>query len=127
MPEGSFVSRVRSQLGELHPAERRLADLVCEFPGEMAGYSASELAALAEVSNATVTRFVRRLGYPSFAEARRHAREESRTGSRLFLERSRIDDADEWLRALTKQSKANLDASMNGIGAERLDASSDFG
>ncbi|MFN3273463.1 MAG: MurR/RpiR family transcriptional regulator [Paracoccus sp. (in: a-proteobacteria)] len=81
----SLLSRVRASLNDLHPAERKLALLLCDFPGELASYSARELAALAGVSNATVTRFVRRLGYDSYEEARRHARAESETGSRLYL------------------------------------------
>ena len=59
----SFLFRVRDALDDLHPAERRLGEFVCDFPGELASYSASDLARLAQVSNATVTRFVRRLGY----------------------------------------------------------------
>ncbi len=85
MKDHSFLSRVRKILPELHPAERKLGELVCDFPGEIASYSASELANLAEVSNATVTRFVRRLGYTSYEEARRHARLEKDSGSRLYL------------------------------------------
>lgn len=59
--EKSFLSRVRSILPELSPAERRLGEFVCDFPGEVATYSAQELAALAHVSKATVSRFVQRL------------------------------------------------------------------
>jgi DNA-binding MurR/RpiR family transcriptional regulator len=81
----SFLARVRDALPELHPAERKLGQLVCDFPGEVASYSAKELASLAGVSNATVTRFVRRIGYESYEEARREARLESETGSRLYL------------------------------------------
>ena len=86
MPDQSFLARVRRKLPELHPAERRLGELVCDFPGELASYSASELAALAGVSNATVTRFVRRLGYKSYEDARRDARDEASSGSRLYLQ-----------------------------------------
>jgi DNA-binding MurR/RpiR family transcriptional regulator len=81
----SFLARVRDALPQLHPAERKLGQLVCDFPGEVASYSAKELAALAGVSNATVTRFVRRIGYESYEAARREARLESETGSRLYL------------------------------------------
>ncbi|HLS42296.1 MAG TPA: MurR/RpiR family transcriptional regulator, partial [Paenalcaligenes sp.] len=85
MQAPSFLSRVRALLPELHPAERRLGDFVCDFPGELASFSASELAELAHVSKATVTRFVKRLGYENYEEARRHARAERSTGSRFFL------------------------------------------
>lgn len=86
MSDQPFLARVRRKLPELHPAERRLGELVCDFPGELASYSASELATLAGVSNATVTRFVRRLGYDSYEDARRDARNEASSGSRLYLQ-----------------------------------------
>ncbi len=70
MPDRPFLSRVRRILPDLHPAEQKLGRLVCDFPGELASYSASELADLAGVSNATVSRFVRRLGYDNYEEAR---------------------------------------------------------
>jgi len=69
----------------LHPAERKLGVMLCDFPGDLASYTASELAELAGVSGPTVSRFVRRLGYASYEDARRDARRESETGSRLYL------------------------------------------
>lgn len=79
-----FLLRVRDALPELHPSEHKLAELVLDFPGEMAGYTASEIAELANVSNATVSRFVRRIGYGSFDEARRAVRDEQREGTALL-------------------------------------------
>ena len=81
----SFVSRVREALGALPPTERRLGEFVLDFPGNLSSYSASELARLTGVSNASVTRFVRRLGYESYDEARRHAREAGSSGAPLYL------------------------------------------
>jgi DNA-binding MurR/RpiR family transcriptional regulator len=85
MRNRSFLARVRGALPELPPAERRLGEMVSDFPGELASYSGAELAALAGVSNATVSRFVRRLGYANYEEARRDARVEQSTGSRLYM------------------------------------------
>lgn len=79
-----FLARVSDALADLHPSERKLAELVLDFPGEMAAYTASELAELANVSNATVSRFVRRIGYASFDEARRAVRDEQRAGTALL-------------------------------------------
>lgn len=79
-----FLLRVRDALPDLHPSEHKLAELVLDFPGEMAGYTASEIAELANVSNATVSRFVRRIGYGSFDEARRAVRDEQRAGTALL-------------------------------------------
>ncbi|KAB0569495.1 MurR/RpiR family transcriptional regulator [Brucella pituitosa] len=118
----SFLSRVRDVLKDLPPAEKRLGDFVCDFPGELASYSASELASLAHVSNATVTRFVRRLGYESYEESRRHAREEKQTGSRLFLS-SVTDQAEgQSLAAHIGQGIANLEKTFLSIRDAQIDA-----
>lgn len=83
-PTRPFLARVTDALPDLNPSERKLAELVLDFPGEIAGYTATEIAELANVSNATVSRFVRRIGYGSFDEARRAVRDEQRAGTALL-------------------------------------------
>lgn len=123
--ERSFLFRVREVLDDLHPAERRLGDFVCDFPGELASYSASELAALAQVSNATVSRFVKRLGYENYEEARRHAREEKQTGSRLFLSTSTDAASAQSLGAHVAQGIANIESTFANITDAQIDAAAD--
>ncbi len=53
--------------------------LILDTPIHLGSYSASELAQITDVSNATITRFVRHLGYDSYEEARRQARAERPT------------------------------------------------
>jgi len=127
--ERSFLTRVREALPQLRPAERRLGEFVCDFPGELASYSAQELAMLAHVSKATVSRFIKRLGYENYEEARRHARVEKQTGSRLFL--ATADASGEGSVAThTAQAIANLEATflmladtqVNAIATAILDA-----
>lgn len=117
----SFLTRVRQSLAELHPAERRLGDLLCDFPGELASYSASELARLAGVSKATVSRFVRRLGYDSYEEARRRARDERETGSRLYLAASGEGGSSEPLLALAERAAENVRRTFATIDPTDLD------
>ncbi|QIL82609.1 MurR/RpiR family transcriptional regulator [Diaphorobacter sp. HDW4A] len=81
----SFLGQIRQLMDTLPPSERRLGEFILDFPGDLASYNASELAELVGVSNATVTRFTRRLGYAGYEEARRHAREERSRGSPLFV------------------------------------------
>ncbi|KAA2315024.1 MurR/RpiR family transcriptional regulator [Pseudooceanicola sediminis] len=71
-----FLSRVREALPGLHQAERRLALFMLDFSGDLASYGAQELARLSGVSKATVSRFVRRIGFETYEEARRAARSE---------------------------------------------------
>ncbi len=80
----SFISRVKEYYPSLHPVEKQLAGFILDFPGELASYTASELASLAGVSNATVSRFIRHIGYQNFDEARRQVREERKSGVPLF-------------------------------------------
>ena len=120
--EKSFLARVRQALPYLHPAERRLGDFVCDFPGELASYSGSELATLAHVSKATVSRFVKRLGYDSYEAARRHARAEKLTGSRLFLGSVTRGGAAENVASHVAQGMANLEATFVSISDAQIDA-----
>lgn len=90
----TLEQRVHGAYDQLPPAERKLADLVLEFPGDLAAYSATELADLAGVSKAAATRFFRRLGFASFDEARRQARDGRDWGSPVYMAsagRSRSD------------------------------------
>jgi len=121
MADQSFLARVRRKLPDLHPAERRLGELVCDFPGELASYSASELAELAQVSNATVTRFVRRLGYASYEDARRDARAESLSGSRLYLQQAGEVTAGE-PDSFMETDIRNIQETVGDIAAAEIDA-----
>jgi DNA-binding MurR/RpiR family transcriptional regulator len=120
--EKPFLSRVRSALPTLHPAERRLGEFLCDFPGELASYSGSELADLAQVSKATVSRFIKRLGYDNYEAARRHARAERQTGSRLFLDSAKGKAAAGSIQAHVAQSVSNLEATFVSINEAQLNA-----
>jgi DNA-binding MurR/RpiR family transcriptional regulator len=99
----------------LPPTERRLAEFILDFPGDLAGYNASELAALVKVSNATVTRFVRRLGYSSYEEARRHAREQRSAGSPLFTREASSHAPEGSIAAHLQRAQDNLAATFDRI------------
>lgn len=81
----SLHARVRAQYEQFAPAERRIADVVLNFPGDLASYTATELATISEVSNTAVSRFVRRLGFINYDDMRRLARKEQEEGSPLYL------------------------------------------
>lgn len=122
--ERSFLTRVRQVLPELHPAERRLGDFLCDFPGEVASYSAQELAALAHVSKATVSRFIQRLGFENYEEARRHARADKQTGSRLFLATSADTAGEQSVTAHVAQGVANIEATFLAISETQINTAS---
>jgi DNA-binding MurR/RpiR family transcriptional regulator len=67
---------VNRHYATMSSSEKRVADVVLESGGIgiMASYTATELADVAAVSKPTVTRFVQKLGLPSFREFRSLAR-----------------------------------------------------
>jgi DNA-binding MurR/RpiR family transcriptional regulator len=117
-----FLLRVRDALPELHPSEHKLAELVLDFPGEMAGYTATELAELAKVSNATVSRFVRRIGYSSFEEARRAVRDEQSAGTALLRFTSRSQQGDGAVASHFETSQQNLEMTYGGLDDTVIDS-----
>ena len=53
-----------------HPSERRLADAVRSFAGDVARATAAELAHLANVVSATVSRLVHKIGHGAVEDTR---------------------------------------------------------
>ncbi len=111
----SLIWRIRENVSSMSTSERRLAKVMLDFPGDIAGYSASELAKMAHVSNATVTRFIRKLGYASYEGARRSVRAEHQAGSPLFLARSRQSAPVGSIAAHVEQSLNNIESTFRGL------------
>lgn len=66
--------RIARRHPELTPQERRAADTLLEHLDDLATYRAAELAHLAGVSKATMSRLFRSLGFADFDEVREHLR-----------------------------------------------------
>jgi DNA-binding MurR/RpiR family transcriptional regulator len=119
--EDTIERRIRRQYGSLPPAERRLADLILGFPGEVATYSATELAGLAGVSKAAATRLFQRLGYQSYNDVRQRLRDAGRWGSPLYRhdEERAIGGESAVLAHLSRDSE-NLKRTYEALDARKL-------
>lgn len=84
----TLQARIEAHYDDLPKAEKRLGDLLLSFPGDIASYSAGELAEAASTSRAAASRFFQRLGYKDFNEARQQVREAKRWGSPVYLSSS---------------------------------------
>ncbi len=80
----TMTQRIHEAYVTLSDGEKRIAESLLEAPSELAILTATEIATRAGTSNATVSRFFRRLGYDSFDEARQQARQIRAAGSPLF-------------------------------------------
>ncbi len=118
--KGSLVARITRQLESLSPTERRLAEFLLDFPGDLPSYTATELADAARVSNAAVTRLIQRLGYDTYSEARRQVRLEQKAGSPLMLLGAE-GKAGDTLRAHLELSVQNLSDTYGGLSEDMLD------
>lgn len=118
------IGRIHQHYPSLPPSERKLADLLLDFPGDIASYSATELAELAGVSKAATTRFFRRLGYENFDQARRLAREQQAWGSPLYLmtHKPDIEIADSNLKRQMELEMQNLAKTYERLDIEYLAA-----
>lgn len=120
--DAAFLSRVRLYLPELHRAERKLAAFLLDFPGDLASYDAQELARLSGVSKATVSRFVRRIGFINYESARRAAREGRQNGSRHFLAHAESVPEASQLAISMQEDMQNIAWTFEQIDVADLDA-----
>lgn len=118
----TFLARVRDGLTQMRPAERRVAEFILDFTGDIAGYTATEVAKLTNVSNATISRFVQKLGYSSYDELRRSVRSERGTGAALFMVGTPSHPPEDALAAHVEQGTSNIARTFVGITLADIDA-----
>ncbi|MBO3094333.1 MurR/RpiR family transcriptional regulator [Cellulomonas dongxiuzhuiae] len=111
--------RVAVRYPELPPQERRGADALLEHFGDLATYTAAELATLAGVSKATMSRLFRDLGFEDFTQVRDHVRGLRQHGLPVVL-----GDAPD-LDAHAATEAAAVRAAVTGLAAH-LDAVADL-
>ncbi len=123
----SLETRIRSRYVELPESERRVADVILDFPGQLAAYSATELAGLAGVSKAAASRLFKRLGFGSFEEARRLVRDARSWGSPLYLhqEEPAAQDPGQDLQEAVDSHCAALRRSLERVDPGQLEAAVD--
>lgn len=113
----SFSHRIRHILPSLPPSEKRLGEFVLRFSGDFAAYSASELAEMVGVSNATVSRFIRRLGYDNYEAARLHVRSENQATD--DADESESNSQNDWDSTLSL-AESNLRQTLSGLSEEEV-------
>lgn len=120
MDQGSLAELIRARYGGLSMGERRVADELLGSTVPMSGYTATELARSAQVSKATVTRFVAKLGLAGFDDFRRAARGSHgvATGSPLQLMADGLATTHGDLRVLVGASAEKDDFNLRQTYAE---------
>jgi len=116
-----LVQRIQDSYVTLSPNERKLAELLLDFPHHLVTHSATELTERAGVSKSAGTRFFRRLGFESYDEARRLVREAQDWGSPLYLgDPARNGVGGAGLEGYLQREITNLTRSVEAIPTDRL-------
>jgi DNA-binding MurR/RpiR family transcriptional regulator len=120
----SIESRIAECYDELSEIDHRLADVILSAPGQLAMQTATELAASAQVSKATATRFFQKLGYASYDDVRAIARAAQVGGSPLYLQERGRKNAntklDDVIQAHLEHEVANLANTYRSLDARVL-------
>lgn len=114
----TLTDRINGKYGDLTASERKIVDALRERPGEIAVMTGKELAERSAVSTATVSRLFQRLGYASYEEARRAARDLRASGSifHLFETGARTSPEPERLVAMHLAEEARtIEASLSAL------------
>ena len=106
------LSRVERAYAGLGEKARRVAGHILQHPSESVGMSITELARLSDVSETTVLRFARRLGYRGYREFTLALASSLRTNDDHTLEVD-ISDADELTTVVRKVFAAEAQALAN--------------
>ncbi|MCM6762988.1 MurR/RpiR family transcriptional regulator [Rathayibacter sp. ZW T2_19] len=113
----SIGHRIDAGYASLSRQEQRAADFILDHLGDLAIYTATELAAHSGVSKATVSRLFRRLGFSNSQEVREHARALRSSGVPVGPASAHGDP----IAAHLESERANLQRLASTFGDGRLD------
>ncbi|WP_249028220.1 MurR/RpiR family transcriptional regulator [Rathayibacter tritici] len=113
----SIGHRIDAAYAALSRQEQRAADFILDHLGDLAVYTATELAQHSGVSKATVSRLFRRLGFSNSQEVREHARALRSSGVPVGPAQRHGDP----LIAHLESERANLARLAGAVGDGRLE------
>lgn len=120
VPRGDLLADLKVKINALTPSEKGLAEYVIEHFSQISTMSGGALADACGVSKATLTRFVRRLGYESFRSFQIDVARTGRAdaGSMIY---SDISDEDSVEAVCRKVSENSIRALMDTLSVMDFD------
>ncbi|MEC5344632.1 MurR/RpiR family transcriptional regulator [Brenneria populi] len=121
---GELQDLIRQIHPTLSPAEKKFVKVLLRYQHNLASYSATELATLAEVSKSTAARCFRHLGFTDFNHFRSTFRPAMITGKSplTHLENTApgVENTYERLLAHVETDKKNFDSALDSVFADNL-------
>lgn len=115
--DGDLVQRIQERYGALRKSERVVADYLREHAGARMNYSITDFAQILGVSEATISRVSRALGYKGYPDLKLSMAESSGTRSNFSNIPQEIDQSDSLISSSAKL--ANLLA-QSILGTQRM-------
>ncbi|MBV9951658.1 MAG: MurR/RpiR family transcriptional regulator [Acidimicrobiia bacterium] len=118
--------RIIDVIGDLPPAERRVAEVVVDDPKEVAFGTVAAVAARAGASGPSVVRLSRRIGYAGFVELQDAIRAELGERLRPAVERIRERPVHDAVGRTLETSLANVQATLDAIEPDAFRIAADL-
>ncbi len=119
-PRGAVASRIRSMLPALADAELRVARWLLADPGKLLNLSMAQVAQACDVSDTTVLRFCRRVGYHGFTDLKLAIAGDITAPQQMILEG--LSASDDLATQCAKVFKANIQALNDTAATLDMDA-----
>lgn len=123
-PDGDLVQRIQERYSSLRKSERVVADYLRENAGKRLDYSITEFAQILELSEATVSRVSRALGYSGFPDLKLSLAQGAASHSRFSNIPAEIDEADPLITTSVKLADIlaqSIQGTQRMLNAEQLD------
>ena len=124
MPQGDLLHRIQERYGNLRKSERIVADYLRGHAGNRLNASITELGQLLSVSEATISRGSRALGYAGYPDMKLSLAEGSRSRNAIANIPIEIDETDTLVTTssnLASLLAANILGTQRMLDGERLD------
>lgn len=115
MQDPSIEQRIKQIFDQLSPTQQKLASCILNHQGDIATYSATELARLAGVSKSAVTRLLQRLGYKDFGEVKRQVRAARRWGAPIAEKQPDNQPLSNLFQDYVKCDQSNIQKTLESI------------
>lgn len=127
-PNGDLLHRIQERYGNLRKSERIVADYLREHVGTRLNASITELGQLLNVSEATISRVSRALGYEGYPDLKLSLAEGARHRSAFVNVPTEIDETDSLVKTssnLASLLAASLHGTQRMLDGERLERAVD--
>ncbi|MDD4493298.1 MAG: SIS domain-containing protein [Eubacteriales bacterium] len=119
------ISKIAQNINEYPPSFRRVAQAIIDNPEQVKFMSIASLSGLAKVSDPTILRFCRSLGFNGFKDFKFHLTEEE-AKMKPYVDQEEIDGSDGYIRQMCALSISTFAEVERILGEQDIDKAVDI-